>query len=274
MESEQVSEIVQVRAFDRRFGIRLRDWRNQRGLASASLGVQLGCSGTYVLNWESGLKPPPDRESAIGRRLYHMEDAPEPPAAVEDFLWAIFGLYRRSLLYFAKLLAAAYVGSDVLPPALGSIWHDVWEDAETCAEVRQRMEALSERTPGPIIDWLMACCTGFTFDFTARTAQTGVQWQAVDSLTQNPEVQDCNNLGLAIMADQKNSRFAPVGDPLYYTGHVVVPMAAESEPATLSYAGRILAQLRYPVPQNSRQPRMRGLTAIQYIPENAWLSPV
>lgn len=221
----------------RRFGMRLAWWRRDRQLTSMALGRRLGCSGTYVLNWESGLKPPPARDSAIGQRLYGMVELPRP-TAYEQFLWAMWSTpYQRDLILMVKELGAAYFQvqrSGLLEP----IWQDVWGDVETDRELGQRMQALELENPGDAIDWLMACCTTLTFDFERRI--------------QEP----------VLFADEPT----PVDPMEMLIGH----LPPEPPRPVTEYHGRIVASLRWPIPSDSPHVRLRNTANLSIMLHNAW----
>ncbi|PSR26028.1 MAG: hypothetical protein C7B43_15290 [Sulfobacillus benefaciens] len=261
--------IQQTNHWHRRFGTRLRDYRTQHRITSATLARQAECSGTYVLYWEQGLKPPPAHNSAIGQRLYRSVGM--TPSAYELFLWDLFTTsLAPELRTFSRLLSHIFADAEQWPAPLYDVWADVW-----CGEppvvtkapsAKESLHALthpdeirwitpdctaskpdSEITDGGHVDWLMASCYALEFDFTRISHDFG------------DEVSE--------------ARSGDDGGWLEYETLLAASYALRPTGSGTRQAGRLIGHLRWPVPESSRFKFLRGHTHVSVDLMHAWDAP-
>ncbi len=151
----------------RRFGVKLRAWRESRKMSSKSLARAVSASDTYILQVENGLRQPSDPESSIGGRLYPLVDM--LPTAHERFLWSQLSLYPQALRNLTYAILAHYgrqheVSGNfnaTLPIALGSLdsvfsAHYPTPDHRIIVidNLAETLDHLRDVPDGAIIDWV------------------------------------------------------------------------------------------------------------------------
>lgn len=144
-----------------RFGVALRRWRQRQGWSAKSLGHRIGASGTYVLFWEQGTKPPPHPDSVIGRACYALVGfAPSP---TERRWWQWWTVDARAVRTLAQAVAQRVEYAGTAEQRLA--WQDSLPRKRTAA-----LEAFGD--PGPSLDWLIGWVTHVAWAFADTGAAT------------------------------------------------------------------------------------------------------
>lgn len=156
----------------RRFGLRLRAWRNTERLTAKQLASRIHGSDTYVLAIEGGLKPPPYLDSVIGDSLYAlMGSAPLPQ---EHFLWSQLHVAEESFQELAMAVLGHYSAGDSdplkplgqlrLPPALdaSSLITALGGPSAIARDYADRLSGIPEAV---VVDWLLQSTHFLGFEF-------------------------------------------------------------------------------------------------------------
>jgi len=167
----------------RRFGRRLKTWRTEaKGYSARQLAAQLKASDSYLLQIESGLKPPPDPQSVIGRTLYAVVPG---PTAYEQFLWAMLKIAEVTVRHLAlatlqvyRVTADAEVEASATPTLLSNFSPPLACDptelidalgGPTQAVDEMLYEKLAMVDAGVVIDWLLQTSFALAFVFEPYT---------------------------------------------------------------------------------------------------------
>ncbi len=210
----------------RRFGVRMRAWRDQERLTARQVGAKIKASDTYVLNVENGLKRPPDSESAIGRALYALLD--DQPTVQERFLWAEwsaaeFAMRRLGLAILMEYLPVQDLDAGSPQPTLAQAALPIAVDGQALilglggpeADLGEAAERSADALAGLWIDWLLQTTYQIGFVFAPYMNE---QEAAVEA-REDPE-QVTNGPGFTRATMMAYLRY-PVGDRL----SVAVPFA-------------------------------------------------